>query len=670
MADDSDDTTVVSFRPRPDKVIPPPPLPPLPFVPRPPSSDDPAAGQIPTDEEEEAALADSVPHLPVPGPERMGVPFALMMPSVPPLADGPAADDDVEGAFAPPPPEDPNNPTAKDTLATCLALLTALGVAASQGLWQRARHRQALADQARAGADKAMAKAAAGPRGGQARGSGAGSKRSSLLRSPAGGSKGSKGSRAFGRRAGGGDGTRRPSGKADKDSRGPRSRPPKDRDKSRRSRGDRPDEAGRRRKRRWKRDGHDEAGGPKNRRKRRRTGGEDREEAKRPKSRRKRRRDKNGEDRDTPKAKPKSRWRWRNKDEAKPKAKRRWKREDDAPKAKRRWKKGRWRSEDDAKPKAEPKRRWRWKNEGETKPKPKRRRWKRRRSGESDTGPKPRPKWREWKRHFGEDDAKPKRRRWKRGRWQSQNDADGRTGPDPGRAEETLFDDWDAFKAWAEAQARAWEEERARRNAPPPPPPPPGPEEMRPPPGADRSTTVTVERVDEPRPQTPALTTGQAALPAGPAASPTAGPVPHQQQGEPPVSTPIRTTSTQYADAELTIHDVIDADADMAEEIAAGVDEARCAVDGCEVLLGRLEALHAEIVDLRVPGVLEGMVVSLMEKTATVKARAEAIAANLPAASEAIAVAGSNAEARHRPLADAVRDAGHIRPAEREYHTT
>lgn len=126
--------------------------------------------------------------------------------------------------------------------------------------------------------------------------------------------------------------------------------------------------------------------------------------------------------------------------------------------------------------------------------------------------------------------------------------------------------------------------------------------------------------------------------------------------------------STQYADAELTVYDVIDADADMASEIVDGVVEAQQTAEGCDLLLGRLEALHAKIVELRVPGVLEGLVVALMEQTAVVRARAEAIAENLPRAAEAIATAGSNAEARHKPLADAVRDAGHTRPAERDYH--
>lgn len=135
-----------------------------------------------------------------------------------------------------------------------------------------------------------------------------------------------------------------------------------------------------------------------------------------------------------------------------------------------------------------------------------------------------------------------------------------------------------------------------------------------------------------------------------------------------PMSGPTPTPSTQYHDAELTIHDVIEADADMATQITEGVSAAEATAAGCERLMTRLEALHAKVCELEVPGVLEGLVALLMEKTATVKARADAIAGQLPAAAEAIAVAGANAEARHKPLADAVRDAGHVKPAAREYH--
>ena len=126
--------------------------------------------------------------------------------------------------------------------------------------------------------------------------------------------------------------------------------------------------------------------------------------------------------------------------------------------------------------------------------------------------------------------------------------------------------------------------------------------------------------------------------------------------------------STQYRDAELTVGDVIAADRDMATQITDGVTEAQATAEACDRLRTQLEALHTKVVDLKVPGSLEGLVLELLEKVDVVKARAEAIAAQLPAAAEAIATAGANAETRHKPLADATRDAGHVRPAEREYH--
>ncbi|WP_438490728.1 hypothetical protein [Streptomyces sp. S186] len=149
-----------------------------------------------------------------------------------------------------------------------------------------------------------------------------------------------------------------------------------------------------------------------------------------------------------------------------------------------------------------------------------------------------------------------------------------------------------------------------------------------------------------------------------------AGAIPASRTGGTGVTVPVPTKApnTQYADSDLTIADVIDSDADMAEEIMAGVDEARAAAEGCDKMMTRLEALHQKIVDLKVPGVLEGWVLILAEKAVSVKAKAEALAEKLPAASEAIATAGQNAERRHKPLADAVRDAGHAAPAERDYH--
>ncbi|MGW7443323.1 hypothetical protein [Kitasatospora sp. NPDC054795] len=193
--------------------------------------------------------------------------------------------------------------------------------------------------------------------------------------------------------------------------------------------------------------------------------------------------------------------------------------------------------------------------------------------------------------------------------------------------------------------------------------------------------TITVERADGgPRKPAPpaALDRGQAALPRAPhptahvrpgTARPPSAPSPKPAGGQ-PVSIPLPRAAhgTQYDDAELTIYDVIEADADMGEEITQGAAEAKQAAADCEDLAGDLERLHAKVLALKVPGVLERMVVLLMEKTAKVKARAEAVAEKIPAAAEAITLAGDNAANRHKPLADAVRDAGHTAPAERDYH--
>ncbi|MEV7011947.1 hypothetical protein [Streptosporangium sp. NPDC051022] len=134
------------------------------------------------------------------------------------------------------------------------------------------------------------------------------------------------------------------------------------------------------------------------------------------------------------------------------------------------------------------------------------------------------------------------------------------------------------------------------------------------------------------------------------------------------MSTP---TTTQYSagnDVDLTVYDVIEADEDAAAEITDGVAEALAAADGCERLRTRLETLRAKVIDLKVPGSLESDVLGLMELVDTIRSAAQAIASTLPAAADAISNAGVNAAARHKVLADAVRDAGHARPAEREYH--
>ncbi|MFB7672241.1 hypothetical protein ACFC26_12575 [Kitasatospora purpeofusca] len=202
-----------------------------------------------------------------------------------------------------------------------------------------------------------------------------------------------------------------------------------------------------------------------------------------------------------------------------------------------------------------------------------------------------------------------------------------------------------------------------------------------PPPGWVHSPDVKVRRYDRPDPDraAPAIGRGRAALPRAPHRSPHTRPgttrpnpmPPAPPVGGRPVTIPVPRTGsgTQYAgDSDLTIYDVIEADADMAEEILAGADDAREAAEGCEKLLGRLEALHAKVLDLKVPGVLEAMVASLVEKAEEVKAKADAVAEAIPAAAEAIAVAGTNAARRDQQVADTTRDLGHAAPAERDYH--
>jgi hypothetical protein len=499
------------------------------------------------------------------------------LPEVPELA--PAADlaDYEEEDFALPVPEDPEAPTARETLAMCLALLTALGVAAAQGLWHRARQRRALADKARGSAEKSAGHGSGSSSSGR---KGTAGSTGSALRSPghsAGGRTsgkpkggahgGAKGSKRGGGAAGGGSG--RPGSASTRKAAGGRKTAPsggKTAPKEKAGKG---------------------GTGPRSRR-----GGD----TARP-----------GGKASTPKGGT---------------------------------------AQGALVPKAG-------------------RGGKTTRADHAKTGR-----------------GKPRRANGSRG---PQETTTPKNAPVPrprgrdGRAR----------------HARARGEHQTRTGAPKPPPrfgDMPGFGDMRPPPAGDRTVRVTVERVDQPgrpeRREPAALPMPTLALPAGgsPAADTDAdaGTVPTQtsmpqvsmpqleqaprqeQEGGAPV-VPTK-PSTQYADAELTIYDVIDADADMAEEITEGAAEARATADGCEQLLTKLEAVHAKIVELRVPGVLEGMLQRLMDKTGAVRARALAIAANLPAASEAISVAGSNAAARHQHPADVTRDMGHTRPAERDYH--
>ncbi|NAS22501.1 hypothetical protein GT755_12490 [Herbidospora sp. NEAU-GS84] len=547
--------------------------------------------------------ADAWPELP--WANEMAPPPTLTLPAVPSPRE--LAEDD--GAFSPVAMEDPDNPTARETVQLAMALVTAMGVAAAQGMWHRARQRQAQADRARANADKAGGRSASGssggsgaPRGGGAGGTSRSRQESPSGRRPSGGGGGTGPSSRPGDRRPPGRPAASPSGgpapKADKDGK----RQSQERDSKSKSLARKLAKAERRGRKKARRklkrantepciqnetpDTTTEQSDQKKRDKKRRRGG------------------------DKPGA-GSGRWRWK----AAPK---------DPANA-------------DAQPELTGRKRWK-RAKAETDTTGKKKRWFRsRRRGESSGDRRERRRERDGRRKSNrEQGPERRRRRWWRAtpdwlaRWRRR------------REEEPIVDSGPSGDGDQESW-RPWEEW------------------MRPPPWTDQADHFEVEvEVVRPEPtQRQALEPSQLQLP--PAETP------HHQEGTPSMATtPVK--PTQYGDAELTVYDVIDADADMADEITAGVDEARATVAGCELLMTRLEMLHAKVVELKVPGVLAGMVTTLMEITLTVKAKAETIAAKLPAAAEAIRTAGANAEARHRPLADAVRDAGHTRPAEREYH--
>ncbi|MDP9608816.1 hypothetical protein [Streptomyces demainii] len=200
---------------------------------------------------------------------------------------------------------------------------------------------------------------------------------------------------------------------------------------------------------------------------------------------------------------------------------------------------------------------------------------------------------------------------------------------------------------------------------------------LRPPPGWKVGYSVTITRPDRerPKPQPAAISRGRQALPAatssvGSAAGTTPGPSgpAAPQKGARPMGGAPAVRTTQFTDAELTVYDVIDSDEDMAEEIMAGAEHAKVVADRCEQLTSTLEALRAELIGKKVPGVLIGWTARLIERAGVVQGKAEGLAAALPRASEAIATAGRRAAEADKHRADAVKDAGHVAPAEREYH--
>ncbi|MGA5220908.1 hypothetical protein ACPCAE_33230 [Streptomyces cinereoruber] len=636
----------------------------------------------------------------------MAPPLHMTLRGVPEAEGGESAEE--VGAFTPPPPADPDNPRVRDAAVMGMAVMAAVGVACAQGMWQlaqgaraRAEHRQAVADKARTAADTAADKGGGrrvqpGPEygrsqkagggggrgggtgsgsggGGKSGGGGGGSKAPASLRSNGSSTSPKKGpDSASGSRSGGigpkgqGGGSKAPSG-AQKGSgsfggsgggKGASGRDSKGQGGGWKRSPDGPvakENAKSRNQRKAARQAADLADRTKDRdaaRDKQRQADKDARKAEKDKAKeREKAKDTEAKDKTA-------------KDGKDPKAK-----DDKAPDAKSKpdgdkvdlTKKPKEPKPDEAKAKDKPD------GDGEKVDKPKE---KEPEAKAEPAGPKP---------LFDPDapvaDAhKPDDGK---GGWK---DKEGTVNPPPKGEDATGTGPAGKDEKAAGTEAPAGETNPPDWDTTAEPPPTfgmPGMDGMRPPPAYTAPEfEFWLERDDPPPPPTPepapagAITQGHAALPAGtaPPEPPPAAPVVPPQRGARFVSAPVKRSDTQYRDAELTVYDVIDADADMAEEITAGVDEAIAAADGCERLVTKLEALHAKVVELKVPGVLEGMVLRLIEKTGEVKARADAIAAALPRASEAIATAGSNTEAIHRNPADVTRDMGHTRPAERDYN--
>ncbi|WP_329405018.1 hypothetical protein [Streptomyces melanogenes] len=683
---------------------------PFPHVTLPPSFD--AAGGTPPEPagtgEDDAGSMIPVGSWPaLPDVSDMAPPLHMTVAGVPEPEPG---DEGEEGEFVPPPPADPDNPTARDAAVMGMAVIAAVGVACAQGMWQlaqgaraRAEHRKAVADQARTAANRAADQAAgrrvqpspefgrgqrggggrsgggtgggSGSGGGKSGGGGGGSKAPASLRSNGASNSPKKGSdTASGSRSGGvgpkgqGNGSKSPGG-AQKGSgssggsgggKGAAGRDSKGQGGGWKRSPDGPvakENAKARNQRKAAKQAADLADRTKDR------------DAAREKQRR--------ADKDARKAeKDKAKEREKAKDtEAKdgkdPKSK-----DDKGPDAKSKpdgdkvdlTKKPKEPEPDEAKAKDKP--------DGDKVDLTKKPKEKEPEAKAEPAEPKPlfdpdAPVVGTHKPDDGKDGWKDKG-----GTVNAPPKGEEATGTGPAGK--------DDMAAGTEAPAGETNPPDWDTTADPPPTfGMPGMDGMRPPPAyTDPEFLFWLERDDPPPPPPPdpepagAITRGHPALPAATATAPAASSTPPgpaapavpPQRGARFVSAPVKRPDTQYRDAELTIYDVIDADADAAEEITAGVDEAIKAAEGCERLVTKLEALHAKVVDLKVPGVLEGMVLRLIEKTGEVKAKADAIAAALPRASEAIATAGSNAEAIHRHPADVTRDMGHTRPADREYN--
>ena len=198
---------------------------------------------------------------------------------------------------------------------------------------------------------------------------------------------------------------------------------------------------------------------------------------------------------------------------------------------------------------------------------------------------------------------------------------------------------------------------------------------LRPPPGWDVAYTATIEVVRPPKPepakrQSAGITAGRKGLPAG---SP-GGPAPTRSV---PRESPIvmgtaavvgEVGDTQFVDADLTVYDLIESDEEMGDQILQGAEHMALVAAKCEGLRSGLESLYAMCIEKKVPGVLTGWCIRLMERAGSVQDKAEALRASLPRASEAILAARDTAVEADKLRADRVKEAGHVAPAEREYH--
>ncbi|WP_333746283.1 hypothetical protein [Streptomyces sp. IBSBF 2950] len=194
---------------------------------------------------------------------------------------------------------------------------------------------------------------------------------------------------------------------------------------------------------------------------------------------------------------------------------------------------------------------------------------------------------------------------------------------------------------------------------------------LRPPPGWDVTYTVEDIRAERRRRQ-PAgsITTGRRELPAGSSGQVT------PTRSVPKESPIVMGTAvavgevgdTQFVDAELTVYDLIESDEEMGEQILQGVDHMNLVAAKCEGLKSGLENLYAMCIEKKVPGVLVKWCIRLMERAGSVQDKAEALRDSLPRASEAILAARDTAIEADKLRADRVKEAGHVAPAEREYH--